>query len=166
MHKSCCVWCRTMRNIGQKLFRFMCKKRKFLREIVQIFSNKNCHYAKPYTGVKLLPNTEHWPIVNIAGILHHWFHLYRPRLVDSPDTFSVYYSVQVHEHCRQQKPENSDTPCLKNTANNMIMIIAYCIDRNMEIAAVYFSQAPVNSAKGFTASTNPSSPSLNRLFKE
>ena len=25
-------------------------------------------------------------IVNIAGILHHWFHLYRSRLVDSPDT--------------------------------------------------------------------------------
>ena len=32
-------------------------------------------------------------IVNTAGILHHWFHLYRSRLVDSLDTFSVYYSL-------------------------------------------------------------------------
>ena len=48
----------------------------------------------------------------------------------------------------------------------MIMIIAYCIDRNMEIDIVYFSQAPLNSTKVFTASTNSSSASLKRLFKE
>ena len=43
-------------------------------------------------------------MVNIAGILNHWFHLYRSRFVDSPDMFSVYYSVQVHKHCRHQNP--------------------------------------------------------------
>ena len=42
----------------------------------------------------------------------------------------------------------------------MIMIIAYCIDRNMEIVAGFLSQAPLNSTK---ASTNPSLASLNRF---
>ena len=46
------------------------------------------------------------------------------------------------------------------------MIIAYCIGRNMEITAMYLYQTSLNFENGFTASTNPSSASLNRLFNE
>ena len=62
--------------------------------------------------------------------------------------------------------ENSDTPYFKNTENNITMVIAYWQDRNMEITAVYLSQTSLNSENRFTASTNPFSSSLNRLFKE
>ena len=46
------------------------------------------------------------------------------------------------------------------------MIIAYRIDWKMEITALYLSQTSLNFESGFTASTNLSSASLNRLIKE
>ena len=49
------------------------------------------------------------------------------------------------------------------TAINMIMMIQYCTDKNIETAAIYFTHALSNSAKGFTATTNPFFASLNRL---
>ena len=105
--------------------------------------------------------------MNIAGILHHWFHLYRSLLIDSPDKFSVYYTPYRSTNTADSRTrENSDTPYFKNTANNIIMNIAYWIDRNMEITAVYLSQTPFNSESGFTAFTNPSSASHNKLFKK
>ena len=48
-----------------------------------------------------------------------------------------------------------------NTASNMIMIITYCMDRNIATAAVYLAHALFNSGKGFTVSINPGS----KLFR-
>ena len=76
---------------------------------------------------------------------------------------TLYRSTNTADNRTQ---ENSDTPCFKNIANNIIMIIAYWIDRNMEITSVYIYLRTLNFENRFTASINPSSASLNRLFKE
>ena len=104
-------------------------------------------------------------IVNIAGILHNRFHLYRSGL-DPPDMFPVTTPYRSTNTAASRTCENSETPYFRNTAINMIMMIPYCTDKNTETAAVYFAHALFNSAKGFTASTNPFSASLNRLFRE
>ena len=46
------------------------------------------------------------------------------------------------------------------------MMIPYCTDRNIDTNAVYLAHALFNSTNGFTKSTNLSSASLNRLFRE
>ena len=62
--------------------------------------------------------------------------------------------------------ENSDIPYFRNAAIYIMMMILYFKDRNIETAAVYFSQALSNSANRFIDSTRSVSAPLSKLFKE
>ena len=103
--------------------------------------------------------------VNIAGILHYRFHLYRSGLLDPLDMFAVFYSIQVNEYNCQQNTGELGHSILKEHSNqhdHHDPILHRQEHRNR--GGIFRPCILFNSAKGFTASTNPFSAMLELLL--